>query len=178
MHQEKQDENKIPCIFEMLEYFEMNKSFTVDEIKKKLEYYCAYQDRCHQEVEKKLKEFHLIPEARELILIHLIQNDFLNEQRFAQSFARGKFKIKKWGRKRIVQELKFRKISEYNIKSALKEIDDEEYWKTLEAVAQIKNELIKEKNPYLRKQKLYQHLYRKGFESDLIQEVLKEIQAT
>jgi regulatory protein len=153
----------------------MNKSFTVDEIKKKLEYYCAYQDRCHQEVEKKLKEFRLIPEARELILIHLIQNDFLNEQRFAQSFARGKFRIKKWGKKRIVQELKFREISAYNIKSALKEIDADEYWNTLEELAEAKHASIKETNPYLRKQKLYQHLYRKGYESDLIQEVLKKV---
>jgi regulatory protein len=153
----------------------MNKSFTVDEIKKKLEYYCAYQDRCHQEVEKKLREFRLIPEARELILLHLIQNDFLNEQRFAQSFARGKFRIKKWGKKRIIQELKFRDISDYNIKSALKEIDEEDYWNTLIEVANSKNILLKEKNPYVRKQKLYQHLYRKGFESDLIQEVLKKV---
>jgi regulatory protein len=153
----------------------MNKSFTVDEIKKKMEYYCAYQDRCHQEVEKKLKTFRLIPEARELILIHLIQNDFLNEQRFAQSFARGKFRIKKWGKRRIVQELKFREISEYNIKSALKEIDADDYYSTLTEVAEAKNALLKETNPYIRKQKLYQHLYRKGFESDLIQEVLKQV---
>ena len=151
------------------------KVFTVDEIKKKLEYYCAYQDRCHQEVEKKLAEFRLIPEARELILIHLIQNDFLNEGRFAQSFARGKFRIKKWGRKRIAQELKFRQISDYNIKSALKEIDEEEYHQTLHEIASQKNNLIKEKNPYLRKQKLYQHLYRKGYESNLIQETLKDL---
>lgn len=149
------------------------KVFTVDEVKKKLEHYCAYQDRCHQEVEKKLRDYRLIPEAREMILIHLIQNNYLNEQRFAQSFARGKFRINKWGRKRIVQELKFRDISTYNIKSALKEIDEEEYLKTLEDVAQRKFDQIKESNLYLKKQKLYQHLYRKGFESNLIQETLK-----
>ncbi len=149
------------------------KVFTVDEVKKKLEHYCAYQDRCHQEVEKKLRDYRLIPEAREMILIHLIQNNYLNEQRFAQSFARGKFRIKKWGRKRIVQELKFRDISTYNIKSALQEIDEEEYLKTLEDIAQRKFDQIKESNLYLKKQKLYQHLYRKGFESDLIQETLK-----
>jgi len=151
------------------------KVFTVDEIKKKLEYYCAYQDRCHQEVEKKLLEFRLIPEARELILIHLIQNDFLNEGRFAHSFARGKFRIKKWGRKRIVQELKFRNISEYNIKSALKEIDHKEYFSTLHALASSKLDAVKEKNPYLKRQKVYQYLYRRGFESDLIQEVIKAL---
>jgi regulatory protein len=151
------------------------KVFTVDEIKKKLEYYCAYQDRCHQEVEKKLSEFRLIPEARELILIHLIQDDFLNEHRFAQSFARGKFRIKKWGRNRITQELKLRNISAYNIKSAMKEIEAEEYFNTLQTLARTKYESIKETNPYIKKQKLYQYLYRRGFESDLIQEVMKSI---
>ncbi|MFD2567236.1 regulatory protein RecX [Pseudotenacibaculum haliotis] len=149
--------------------------FTVDEIKKKLEYYCAYQDRCHQEVEKKLSEFRLIPEAREMILLHLMQHDFLNEERFAKSFARGKFRIKQWGRKRIVQELKYRDITEYNIKSALKEIGTDEYMSTLYKVAEIKERAIKEKNAYLKKQKLYQHLYRKGYESDLIQEVIKDV---
>ena len=151
------------------------KVFTVDEIKKKLEYYCAYQDRCHQEVEKKLSEFRLIPEARELILIHLIQDDFLNEHRFVQSFTRGKIRIKKWGRNRITQELKLRNISAYNIKSAMKEIEAEEYFNTLQTLARTKYESIKETNPYIKKQKLYQYLYRRGFESDLIQEVMKSI---
>lgn len=151
------------------------KVYTVDEIKKKLEYYCAYQDRCHQEVEKKLSEFRLIPEAREMILLHLMQHNFLNEERFAKSFARGKFRIKQWGKKRIVQELKFRDISAYNIKSALKEIDEEEYFATLQKIAEVKERTIKEKNAYQKKQKLYQYLYRKGYESELIQEVINEI---
>ena len=150
-----------------------HKVFTVEEIKKKLEYYCAYQDRCHQEVEKKISEFRLIPEARELILIHLIQNDFLNEQRFAQSFARGKFRIKKWGRKRITQELKYRNISAYNIKYAIKEIDADEYYETLHTLATTKFESLKETSAYVKRQKLYQYLYRRGFEPDLIQEVIK-----
>lgn len=151
------------------------KVFTVDEIKKKLEYYCVYQDRCHQEVEKKISEFRLIPEARELILLHLMQHDFLNEERFAKSFARGKFRIKHWGRKRIIREMKFKNISEYNIKSGLKEIEEEEYLQNLEKIAFIKNKNIKESNSYLRKQKLYQYLYRKGYESDLISRVIQEI---
>jgi len=151
------------------------KVFTVDEIKKKLEYYCVYQDRCHQEVEKKLVEYRVIPEARELILLHLMQHNFLNEERFAKSFSRGKFRIKQWGKKRIVQELKFKDISEYNIKSGLKEIEEEEYLETIERIALIKAKTIHEKNSYLRKQKLYQYLYRKGYESDLISKVIKEI---
>ena len=144
------------------------KVFTVNEVKRKLERYCTYQDRCHQEVEKKLKEFYLIPEAKELILLHLIQNDFLNEERFARSFARGKFRIKKWGRNRIVQELKLRGISAYNIKSALKEIDPNVYKSTLNEIANTKNKMLNEKEPLKRKQKLYQYLYRKGYEPDLI----------
>lgn len=151
------------------------KVFTVDEIQKKLEYYCVYQDRCHQEVEKKLTEYRVIPEARELILLHLMQHNFLNEERFSKSFARGKFRIKKWGKRRIVQELKMRRISDYNIKSGLKEIDSDEYITTLEKVAKIKNESIKESNSFKRNQKLYQYLYSRGYESNLIQEVIKEI---
>ncbi|MBL4605216.1 MAG: RecX family transcriptional regulator [Flavobacteriaceae bacterium] len=151
------------------------KVFTVDEIKKKLEYYCAYQDRCHQEVERKLVEFRLIPEARELILLHLMQHDFLNEERFSKSFARGKFRIKQWGKRKIVQELKMRTISEYNIKTGLKEIDDDEYAITIHKVALLKNNSIKESNLYKRKQKLYQYLYRRGYESNLIQDTIQEI---
>lgn len=151
------------------------KVFTVDEIKKKLEYYCAYQDRCHQEVEKKLSEFRLIPKARELILLHLMQHDFLNEERFAKSFARGKFRIKKWGRKRIVQELKLRQISDYNIKTALKEIDEEDYYTELEKIAISKSNSIQEKSSYVKKQKLYRYLYNRGYESDLINEIIKKL---
>ena len=74
-------------------------TYTVEEAKKRLESYCAYQDRCHLEVEKKLQEMHMIPEAREAILLHLMKHDFLNEERFAKSFARGKLSIKHWGRR-------------------------------------------------------------------------------
>lgn len=112
------------------------KYFTVDEIKRKLEHYCAYQDRCHKEVEQKMWEFNLIPEAKELILLSLMKDDFLNEERFSKSYARGKFRIKNWGKQRIVRELKFRDISAYNIKTALKEIDETEYLKTLYSITE------------------------------------------
>ena len=104
-----------------------------------------------------------------------MQHNFLNEERFSKSFARGKFRIKKWGRKRIVQELKFRNISSYNIKSALKEIEEEEYQSTIKELAITKSEMLHEKSSYIKRQKLYQYLYRKGFKSDLIQEVLKDV---
>ena len=151
------------------------KSFTVDELQKKMEYYCVYQDRCHQEVERKMTEYELIPEAKEKILLHLMQHNFLNEERFSKSFARGKFRIKNWGKQRIVRELKFKNISTYNIKTSLKEIDDELYIKTIEKIAASKNNTIKESNLFKKKKKIYDYLYRKGYESSLIQETISKL---
>ena len=151
------------------------KSFTVDELQKKMEYYCVYQDRCHQEVERKMTEYELIPEAKEKILLHLMQHNFLNEERFSKSFARGKFRIKNWGKQRIVRELKIKNISSYNIKTALKEIDDELYIKTIEKIAASKNNTIKESNLFKKKKKIYDSLYRKGYESSLIQETILKL---
>lgn len=154
----------------------MNKPvFTVEEIKRKIEQYCVYQDRCHKEVEQKLKEYKLIPEAREYILLHLLEHNFLNEERFAKSFARGKFRIKKWGKERIVRELKFRDITTYNIKSALKEINEEEYIKTLYELVKKKKASVSETNHFKRKKKIADYLLYRGFESNLIYEALKTI---
>ena len=151
------------------------KSFTVDEIKRKLENYCVYQDRCHKEVEQKMWEFHLIPEARELILLSLMKDNFLNEERFSKSYARGKFRIKSWGKQRIVRELKFRDISAYNIKTALKEIKETDYLETIYRITENRNEVISEPNIYKRKKKLVDFLMRKGFENDLIFKVVSEV---
>jgi regulatory protein len=151
------------------------KSFTVNEIKRKLEQYCVYQDRCHKEVELKMKEFNLIPEAKEMILLSLLKDNFLNEERFAKSFARGKFRIKNWGKQRIIRELKFKDISTYNIKTALKEIDEEQYLKTIYSIAENRNAIISEPNIYKRKQKLIGFLIRKGYENDLIYKVVNEV---
>lgn len=151
------------------------KSFTVDEIKKKLEHYCVYQDRCHKEVETKMKEYLLIPEAKEIILLHLMQYNFLNEERFAKSFARGKFRIKYWGKQRIIRELKFKDISAYNIKTALKEIDELEYLNTIYRITENRNTVIKEENVFKRKKKLIDFLMRKGYESNLIYKTVNEI---
>ena len=146
--------------------------FTVDEIKKKLEYYCVYQDRCHQEVEKKLQEYQLIPEAREKILLHLFQENFLNEERFSKSFARGKFRIKKYGKQRIVKELKYRGISAYNIKTALKEIDDDEYVITANLLIEKKKDSLNESNVIIKRKKITDYMLRKGYEYNLIQEII------
>lgn len=154
---------------------QQRKVFTVDEIQKKIEYYCVYQDRCHQEVEKKMREYQLIPEAREKILLYLMEYNFLNEERFAKSFARGKFRIKSWGKQRITRELKFRSISAYNIKTALKEIDEDEYLKTIFRITENRNETISETNIYKRKKKLTDFLLRKGFENELVYKTIKEV---
>ncbi|QXP72296.1 RecX family transcriptional regulator [Polaribacter sp. R2A056_3_33] len=161
----------------MFELMIKKKSFTVDELKRKLENYCVYQDRCHKEVEQKMHEYKLIPEAREMILLSLMKDNFLNEERFAKSFARGKFKIKSWGKQRIVRELKFRDISAYNIKTALKEIDEKEYVQTIYRITENRNEVISESDIYKRKQKLIGFLMRKGFESELIYKVVAEVVA-
>ena len=151
------------------------KYFSIEEIKRKLERYCVYQDRCHKEVEQKMREFNLIPEAKELILLSLMKDNFLNEERFAKSYARGKFRIKSWGKPRIIKELKFRDISAYNIKTALKEIDETEYVKTIYRITENRNAVITEPNIYKRKQKLIGFLMRKGFENELIYKVVNEV---
>lgn len=133
-----------------------------------MERYCVYQERCHQEVEKKLREMQLIPEAAEKILLHLLENDFINETRFAKAFARGKFSIKKWGRNRITNELKKRKISAYNINLALSVIDDNDYTKTLDALAEKRLNQITEKDKYKKRKKLADYLLYRGWESDLV----------
>jgi regulatory protein len=155
--------------------FQNKKSFTVDELQTKMEHYCVYQDRCHQEIERKMKEYQMIPEAKEKILLHLMRHDFLNEERFSKSFARGKFRIKNWGKQRIIRELKIKNISSYNIKTALKEIDEELYVKTIEKIAISKNNTIKESNLFKKNKKIYDYLYRKGYESSLILETISKL---
>ncbi|AQS94771.1 recombinase RecX [Polaribacter sp. BM10] len=159
----------------MFEPMMQKKSFTVEEIKRKIEQYCVYQDRCHKEVEQKMRDYNLIPEARELILLSLMKDNFLNEERFAKSFARGKFRIKNWGKQRIVRELKFKDISAYNIKTALKEIDEEEYIETIYRITENRNAVISESDIYKRKNKLIGFLMRKGFENELIFKVVNEV---
>lgn len=151
------------------------KSYTVNEIKHKIEQYCVYQDRCHKEVEQKMFDYNLIPEAKEMILLSLMKDNFLNEERFSKSFARGKFRIKNWGKQRIVRELKMKDISAYNIKTALKEIDESEYISTIYRITENRNDVISESNIYKRKQKLIGFLMRKGFENELIFKVVNEV---
>jgi len=151
------------------------KSYTVQEATKKIESYCAYQDRCHKEVVSKLKDMGMIPLAIDTIIAQLIEDQFLNEERFAKSFARGKFNIKKWGKNRIVRELKFRNISKYNITTALKEIEPEAYLTTLDDLALKRLQQITETNIQKRRKKLADYLLYRGWESHLVYEKLREL---
>lgn len=151
------------------------KSYSLHEAKLKLQQFCAYQDRCHKEVVEKLQQMHMIPDAIDMIVSELIQDNFLNEERFAQSFARGKFRIKKWGRVRIVRELKLRHISKFIIDSALKEINETEYLDTLDALARKRNAAIKESNPLKRKKKIADYLMYRGWETHLVYEKINEL---
>ncbi|GAB1308756.1 regulatory protein RecX [Urechidicola sp. KH5] len=151
------------------------KTYTVEEAKRNIERYCVYQDRCHKEVEKKLREYHMITEAIDHIIVHLIEHNFLNEERFAKSFARGKFRIKKWGKQRIIRELKFRDISTYNIKSALQEISDKEYLQTFDELSLKKYETLKGKSKIQAKKKLADYLLYRGWESAMVYEKLKDL---
>ncbi|WP_264520213.1 regulatory protein RecX [Flavobacterium sp. N1994] len=136
----------------------------------KLEHYCSYQDRCHQEVTQKLYELGIQSNEADTIIVHLIENNFLNEERFARSFARGKHRIKGWGNIRIVNELKQRQIATPNIKCALTEISEEEYQETFDKLASRHWDTLQESNQLKKKKKFCDYLLRKGWESDLIYE--------
>jgi regulatory protein len=147
-------------------------TYTIEEATILLERYCVYQDRCHVEVEQKLKQMRIIQEGQEQIILHLFANNFLNEERFSRSFVRGKFSQKAWGRLKIKAALKQKGISDRNIMSGFKEIDEDTYLSNLENLAQKKHELITEKNAFKKRQKLYLFLVQKGYEQDLINEVI------
>jgi regulatory protein len=154
---------------------EVHKTYTVAEAQKKLEHYCAYQERCHKEVRQKLRDLRMIPEAIDVIMVHLIAHNYLNEERFAKAYVRGKFRIKKWGKIRLVRELKFREISKYSIDAALKDIDPNEYQSTLEELAQKRIAAVKERNPYKKKRKVADYLLYRGWESHLVYDLLSEL---
>lgn len=150
------------------------KSYTVNEIRDKMAKYCAYQDRCQWEVEQKFYDFNLIPEARDEIMIYLIQQNFLNEERFAKSFARGKFYQKNWGRIKIRIELKKRKIPEKLIQVGLNEIDEKDYLTTLNQLYEKKKASLKsERESFKKKAKIRKYLLQKGFESEFITDLIR-----
>ena len=151
------------------------KTYTIEEALKKLQNYCSYQERCHQEVQQKLKEMHMIPEAIDFITVQLIQDNFLNEERFAKTYVRGKFIIKKWGRHRLTLELKKKNVSKNNINQALKEIDEQEYIDTFNSLAEKRLKSIKEPNKLKKKKKLTDYLLYRGWESHLVYDKVNKL---
>ncbi|HEY0046319.1 MAG TPA: regulatory protein RecX [Flavobacterium sp.] len=155
----------------------MNEQLSAHDAKLKLENYCAYQERCHADVVTKLRELQIGTNDADEIIVHLINNNYLNEERFACSFARGKHRIKHWGKVRIVNELKFRQISQYNINKALREISEEEYTDSFHKLAERHWESITESNQFKKRKKFCDYLLRKGYESDLVYEKAKALES-
>lgn len=149
------------------------KSLTKEQALQKLRHYCAYQERCHSEVKEKLYSLGVRKSDHDELVSNLIEDDYLNEERFAIAFAGGKFRMKQWGRKKIVQALKEKQVSDYCIKKALKEIEDEDYQKTLSSIAEKKYASLKGEQYMVRKKKTIDYLLLKGYEAD---EVMKTIE--
>lgn len=138
--------------------------------------WCAYQERSQFEVRNKLFEYGIFNEEAENIIIQLIQENFLNEERFAIAFARGKFRIKRWGKIKIKLELKQHKVSEYCINKALKQIDGNEYFATLEKIIEKKIKEIKEPNKIKKQYKIIKYAMSRGYEQDIIMDAIKNLE--
>jgi regulatory protein len=139
----------------------------------KLRHYCAYQDRCHKEVKEKLFSYGVYGADAERLISTLIEDEFLNEERYACSYARGHFRMRQWGRARITYELKQKGISTYCIQKAMKEIPEDSYLETLQSLMKKKAETLSnlEKN-YDKRQKIAAFLIQKGYEFPLVQQEL------
>jgi len=151
-----------------------NKVYTVKDATERIQSYCAIQDRCQWEVERKMKEWGISDEIIENISTDLILEKFVDEQRFAESFCRGKFRIKRWGKVKIKNELKIKKISENCIDKGLSQINNKEYMQVLKNIYIKKRNSLKDTNQFIRKGKIAKHLQYKGFESNLIWELINK----
>ena len=148
------------------------KYLTKEQAIMKLRQYCAYQERSHTEVVQKLWELGVMRSEHDAIVSSLIEDDYLNEERFAKAFVGGKFRMKDWGRKKIYYGLKEKGIGDYLIKRAMKEIDEDVYRKTLADLAQKKFDSLKDEPYLLRKKKTTDFLLQKGYEPELISAVI------
>jgi len=147
--------------------------FTKEQALQKLRHYCGYQDRSHAEVKTKLYELGVRKADHDELMATLIEENYLNEERFALAFAGGKFRMKQWGRVKIRYELKQKQVSDYNIKIALKQIDEEQYLKTLQELAKEKYEQLKNEQWMIRKKKTMDYLLQKGYEPQLIHQAIQ-----
>jgi regulatory protein len=156
-----------------MDYPKNNKIFTETAAQAKAEHYCAYQERAQQEVRDKLYEWGLHSLAVENIISRLIGDNFLNEERFAKAYATGKFKQKGWGKQKIKQGLKLKRVPDVLIKKATQLIDGDEYLLMLEKILSKKAALVNEKDAFKRRYKLHQYALSRGYENDIISDVLK-----
>lgn len=150
------------------------KQLTKEQALQKLKHYCAYQERCHYEVQQKLYDLGVWKKEHDEIISTLIEENYLNEERFAIAYAGGKFRSKQWGRVKINYELKQKKVSEYCIKKAMKQIDDEAYLAVLKKLAEEKRESLKSEQYLVRKKKTMDYLIGRGFEMELIRKVIEK----
>lgn len=141
----------------------------------KLERYCAYQERCQQEVRGKLLRLKVYGDELEQIMSELIASGFLNESRFAQSYARGKFRNNGWGREKIALELRRRQISPFDIRHGLEEIEEDEYREKLAGLLLKKRNTLRAKSSWEMRQKLFRFAQQKGYETELISRIICEI---
>ena len=149
------------------------KYYSKEEALQKAKQYCAYQERCHSEVKEKLYSFGINKTEVDELLSELISENYLNEERFAIQFCGGKFRVKQWGRIKIKYALKQKQISDYCIKKALAAIDEDDYNKTAQKLFDQKLKTLKaEKNSFVKKRKLQDHLMQKGFEQDVIRKLI------
>lgn len=148
--------------------------YDLNEAREKIRAFCLYRDRSQQECRDKLYSYGLNSDTIEILLSELIQERFVDEERFARAFVRGKYSIKKWGRYKIKQALYPHSLSDYVLKKAFTEIDPEKYWLNLMQVCEKRWPLTKGKDEYLRKQKLRAYLQARGYEADLVQEAMRE----
>jgi regulatory protein len=150
------------------------KYLTKEQALQKLKHYCGYQERSHSEVKEKLYELGVRRAEHDEITATLIEENYLNEERFAIAFAGGKFRMKQWGRVKIKYELKQKKVSDYCIKKAMKEISEEDYLKTLQKLADDKYESLKSEQYLIRKKKTMDYLMQKGFEPELVRKAVEK----
>lgn len=143
-----------------------------DYILSKARSYCAYQERCISEVAGKLRKWKVGPKRAESIIEQLTKEDYLNEERFARSFAGGKFRINHWGKSKIIYELEKKQVPDLIIQIGLEEIDEEEYADSLKDLLQRKNRELKEPDPYKRKQKLITFGIQKGYHYGLVKQMV------
>jgi regulatory protein len=153
----------------------LKKNLTPQQALQKAKHYCGFQERCHNEVKEKLYSFGLKKYEVEILISQLIEEDYLNEQRFAEQFAGGKFRMKQWGKVKIVYELKQKRISETVIKKSLKAIDEEDYQKTLQKLLKIKWNALSGEQYITRQAKTTSYLLQKGYEINLISEGISKI---